>query len=319
MRRKIISKRGFIISLTAAIVIGCIVHFRDPCNNPLNDDFYCRVKTAWDIPSDATNIVFDGDSNYSYYNVKLRFKASSAGLSNFTRHFCDGILHQGYDPYHAFNNGSRLDNQRLYLIKYEAHSHGFSYYSYSPDTPDSVSGNRCQPWDSPPYHIRVAQVEPDLFDIRVDAGHHLWGNDCSLIPCNPLGDNFVQPIPDLPFVIMGLEADSSNQFILVTNELCLNYQYADYHWNSLVSAYSNPEWEYLHGAKLAWSIDSQSQGNAVIAQYGWLAREGREEAYYGKLDYCAMQNWTPGTHKMALDVLTTSGQRDTYTWEFIVE
>lgn len=317
MRRKIISKRGFIVSLTAAIVVGCIVYFRDPCNNPLNDDFYCRVKAVWEIPADAHDIVFEGDSNYSYYNVKLRFKASSAGLSNFTLNFCDGVLHQGYDPYRSFNYGERLGKQRLYLIKYDAH--GFSYYSYSPGTPDTVSGNRCQPDDSAPFHIRVAQIEPDLYEVRLDHGHHLWGNNCTLVTCTPLSDNFVQPMPDLPFVVMGLEADSSNQFFLVSNELCLNFQYADYHWNSFSSPYSSPEWEYLHGAKLNWTIDSHSQGYVIISQSGWLAPEGREAFYNSQLNYCTMQDWTPGRHEMGLEIVTTEGQRDTYSWEFSVE
>src|SRR5687767_1455163 len=113
MRQKLISKRGFIISLSAAIVFGGILHFRDPCNNPFNDDFYCRVKALWDIPSDATDIVFEGKSGYIGGFIKLRFKASSSGLSNFTRYICDGVLHTGYDPYHSFNYGERLGNQRL--------------------------------------------------------------------------------------------------------------------------------------------------------------------------------------------------------------
>lgn len=320
MRRKIISKRGFIISLSVAMLFGGILHFRDPCNNPFNDDFYCRIKALWEIPADATDIVFEGESGYIGGYIKLRFKASSSGLANFTHYICDGVLHTGYDPYHSFNYGKRLGKQRLYLIKYEAH--GFSYYSYSPGVPDTVSGNRCQPDDSPPRQIRVAQVEPDLYDVRLDVGHHLWGNNCTLVTCTHLGDNFIQPIPDLPFVVMGLEANSSNQFFLASNELCLNFQYADYHWNSLVGAYSNPEWQYLHGAKIDWVIDNQSQGYMVISKYARLAREGREEIYHGKLDYCMMQDWadwSSGKHQMALDVITTTDQHITYRWEFVVE
>lgn len=317
MWRKIISKRGFIISLTAAIVIGCIVHFRDPCNNPLNDDYYCRIKAVWEMPSDASDIFFESGSGY-WSGRTLRFKASSNGLPNFTRHFCDGVLHPGYDPYRAFNYGGRLGGQRFHLIKDTVH--GFSYYSYSPNTPDTVRGNRCQ--GELLSQIRVEQVEPDLYDIRVDQGRHLWQNNCNLIPCRYIDDNFIEPIPDIPFVVMGLDIDSSKNFVLVSNELCLEYMFADYHFASFAAPYSAPPFAYLHDAKLDWTIDHQSQGIRFIsARHGRLIRNANapETDYYEKLDYCAMQNWTQGRHQMALTILTTSGERNTYTWEFMVE
>ena len=319
--RKIVSKRRLLRLpglLGIAFLVGLITLVHDPCINIFNYDLYCQVKRDWEIPADAKDLIFSEIGSGYWWGMRLTFKTSPAGLSNFTRHICDGVLHQGYDPYQAFNYGSYLGGQRFYLIKDTWN--GFSYYSYSPDAPESVSGNRCQ--GELLIQIRVEQIESDLYDVRVDQGRHLWGNNCSLIPCRYIGNNFVQPILDLPFIVMGLDDDASNHFILVSNELCLEYQFSDYYYASFLSPYSALGFKYLWDARLNWTIDDQPQGIRFISpRHARLVRDANapETAYYHKLDYCTTQNWTTGRHQMALEVLTATGQQDTYTWEFIVE
>src|SRR5262245_8596838 len=119
MWKKIFLKRLLtrLMSLGIIVFLVWLSFFRPTCD----DDFYCHVKNDWEVPSDATDIHVEGESSREYYDVTLDFKATAAGLPNFIRHICDGILHPGYDPYNALNVGHSLSGQHLYLIKYAAH------------------------------------------------------------------------------------------------------------------------------------------------------------------------------------------------------
>jgi hypothetical protein len=271
------------------------------------------LRASWEIPWDATDIEFDGKYGYNPY-LKLSFRASSTWLSNFTRHVCDGILHRGYDPYHAVNVAHEVEGQRIYLIKHDARY--FTYYSYSPDTPDTTWGNRCQPSNTGPRQIRVAQISEDIYEIRFDAGHHLWGEDCATIPCDPI-DSYVRPIENFPLVVMGFEEKSPKEYLLVVDEFCLDLQ-ADDDWERSFGGWiSVDRWQYLREANIGLMIDDQPQDRATVSKAGKLVREGQE--FHNGLEYCFTRDWIPGVHTMTLDILAETGKRDVYSWEFSVE
>jgi hypothetical protein len=253
----------------------------------------------------------EGHGGYAPY-IKLNFTASSIGLGGFTRHICEGVLHQGYDPYNAVNTSTMVSGQQQHLIKY--HGYNYTYYSHTVNAPDAVWGNRCQIQWGPYEQLRVEQVSPYLFDVTVDAGHHLWEENCPLTPCISIGNNFVAPIHDFPLVVMGLQEDKPDEFSVVTDELCLHLQANDYRWNEIFG-WMSPKWEYLRNAKLSWTVDDEPQGDAVISNYDAIMRVERQQHFH-YFDYCIMRDWTPGRHSMTLDVLTTSSDQQTYQWDF---
>jgi hypothetical protein len=271
---------------------------------------YCEVQSQWDIPEDATDLKFSFQRGYIYY-LKVDFKASSAGLANFSRLFCNGILHTGYDPYHAVDTWRRIPGKQVYLIKLDAWD--YSYYSYSPDTPDTIRGNRCQNYDSPPRRIRISQIAADLYEVSADLGHFRPGLNCSGQPCW-YGSNYVRPKKEFPLVIIGLEETASGQYRLVTNEICLEFQ-TDF--DRMDGSSIRYRWQHLENATLHWSVDGQSQGKTFVTYDGNLSRDFGSE-YSSGFDYCLLKEWTPGLHHMELEITTTVGQHIAYQWTFLV-
>lgn len=270
---------------------------------------YCDIG---DIPSDATDV--EGIVQYGYiYYVIVQFKSSSVGLARFASRFCDGVLHQGYDPYATKNFGDWVEDSRLYLIKLDAQY--TAYLSSSPNTPDTVWGNRCQPPNSVPYQIRISQIGPDLYAVKADAGHYTWG--CNVYPCGrQTRFSVVRLMDDFPLTVYGLVklSEDNNQYFLLTNEVCLEFDETSW----ALGWEFDRQWHYLNHAVVEWFVDGQSQGLALVTDHGNLVRLGREYLFPG-FDYCLMQDWTPGMHEMQLKITTTAGQQMTYQWSFYVK
>jgi Na+-transporting methylmalonyl-CoA/oxaloacetate decarboxylase gamma subunit len=268
------------------------------------------------VPSDASDLVYDGERGYAAY-ITLSFKAAPQGVLEFAKHICDGALHQGYDPYNALNT-SQKPPQKPYLIKYD--NFNFSYYSYSPDTSSTIWGNRCWPFRDGLHQIRIDKINPQQYSLQFDQlNQHspLWGEDrqCNVIPCSSIGDNFIQPAQiKLPLMIMGMGIDDDGQYVLVTDEICLEFQLGyvlGFGWNQV------EKWKHLVGANVDIMIDGMSQGTAYIAENERLTRAGNQDTnfHYG---YCIIQDWTRGNHTMTMNIVPLNGQSETYSWDFLV-
>lgn len=309
--------------LFLVVVVGGILLVRQVISTPLFDDNPKRTLAEMEqilgarLPSDAVDIIYDGERGYAAY-ITLSFKASSEATLEFAKHICDGVLHQGYDPYNALNTSQKPD-QKPYLIQYD--NFNFSYYSYSPNTPDTVWGNRCWPFRTGLYQIRIDHTNPTLSELRFDQlNQHspLWGEDrkCNLIPCSSIGDNFIRPArEDLPLIIIGMTSKDDSSYGVVTDEVCLEFQ-MDY---VLGFGWSQVEkWKYLIGATVDVMVDDVSQGLAYISENELLTRIGNEP-YHPNYDYCFTQNWTPGIHTLWMTIKPHTQVSKTYTWEFIAQ
>jgi hypothetical protein len=308
--------RAVVIVLSCTALVALIAYFviRDLfySNNIPN---FSEVNSTWQIPDSARDVNFENGTGGNRY-LKLSFKVPQSDIGKFTNSICDGILHKGYNPYNAVNVTHSVPHARLYLMKNDAHL--FTYYSYSADTPDTVSGMRCQPWDSSPYQMRVTQLNDDLAEVRLDVGHFLSGENCVNIPCKFIGNNYVRPIAEFPLVIMGLEEMSPNSKVyrLVTDELCLSFQ-LDYREEQFYGWNGNSAWRYLESAKFRLRIDDQQYRDAVVTKYHQLAFEDEPQNAPG-FHYCVSQNWAAGTHRMSFMVMTAANTQKEYQWEFQV-
>jgi hypothetical protein len=261
------------------------------------------------VPEDASDITFDSDrGNYDLF-IDLSFKSSPESASQFASSICDGVLHEGYDPFNAINT-SQIPPQQVYLIKMQTWTH----YSYSPDASQSVWGNRCWPFGEGVHQIRLDRTNPVLYEVRFETpGQARW--DCEVIPCRPFGQNYIEPIVEIPLVVIGMGADSNDAFVLVTNEVCVE-TLLDYILGGGITA--NDRWAYLIGANIQVLIDDEPLEPAYISEYGTF-RQSQHELDTHYFDYCFTRDWQPGIHSMTLNLTTTEAESYTYTWQFRVE
>jgi hypothetical protein len=267
------------------------------------------------LPADASDIVYDGERGNSHY-VSLSFTASPQGAMEFASHICDGDLHQGYDPYDALNT-SESQPYQLYLIKYA--NFGFTYYSYSPDAAQTTWGNRCWPPRDGLYQIRVDGSNPDRYTVQFDQlNQHspLWGEDqkCNLIPCRIVGNNFIQPIAELPLIVIGM-AEVDHEYVAVTDEICLEFQIGyelGWGWKQV------ERWKPLIGADVDVLVDGELQGQAYISEDERLTPKGEEPDYF-QYGYCFIKDWQAGDHNIILAIVSSDGKNQQYRWDFKVD
>ncbi|HLY25836.1 MAG TPA: hypothetical protein VKQ72_05815, partial [Aggregatilineales bacterium] len=114
------------------------------------------------LPEDAIDIEYRSMNGYENPLPMdtfewLRFKASPEGALSFANRICDGILHQGYDPYHAQDDGN---SEHGFLMQYD---YDHYYYSYSVAAPQTYFGNRCYHFSSGIQQIFVDAADPQRY------------------------------------------------------------------------------------------------------------------------------------------------------------
>src|SRR5215207_2138803 len=117
------------------------------------------IKDTWgaEVPGDAEQIELTSDGDAPH--IWLSFKASPESVSSFTDGICNGILHEGYDPFNAFNSEEPQPN--TYLIKLT----NTIYYSYSLETSKAVWANRCNP--TPGGSTQLHQIAVDRSNLEL--------------------------------------------------------------------------------------------------------------------------------------------------------
>jgi hypothetical protein len=93
--------------------------------------------------------------------VGVEFDALPSSANHFVKQFCEGQLYSGYDPFNAID----VDEQLSYAYPIKL---GEIYFSYSPQTPITILGNRCLPRKTDQYLQVVLDTEnPNLYHVKV--------------------------------------------------------------------------------------------------------------------------------------------------------
>jgi hypothetical protein len=256
------------------------------------------------IPKDATGIDVNSQTGYKPY-FRLSFKASAESMSEFAKEICEGELHQGYDPFHAVDT-AQVPPKRPYLIKMQS----FTYYSYSPDAPDTMWSNRCWPFRKGLLQIVVDKQNPSQYEFTLE-----MPENCEKVAaCSPIGNNYIEPIHDLPLIVIGM-AERDGKYVLVSDEVCFETQLS----YVLSSGWTQVEkWKNLVDAQVSVTLDDKPLNNAYISHDGRLTQNGSTPDSF-RYDYCFTEDWSAGMHNIRLQLQTNGGEYQEYSWKFLAE
>jgi hypothetical protein len=255
------------------------------------------------IPNTSSNINYEGHRDRGGF-LRLRFDAPPKDALLFTNQFCEGVLHAGYDPFAAIELAEPFTY--TYLIKIDK----YSYYSYSPNTPKTVLGNRCLFARSyGQLQIRLDTTDPNLYVVNIDR-RFSCEEACHFMPLN-----VVKPITHAPIEVLGINK-VEDHYALAYQELCIGLE--------LKSVAEREKWRNLLGGNATVQLDGQAVGGFNIALDGTLDFETNSTEANQQLEgwreyyYCLPANEKQGTRQMSVHVTTLSGQELIFTWEFEV-
>jgi hypothetical protein len=128
-------------AILASIPILTLVLFTAVVIDVLTDGNEWNIDSIEDylevsIPADAEFVEFEGRRGRGGA-LYLAFEASDDSVDAFASGFCGDSLFQGYDPFNAVDTSEQRSD--AYMIRMGEER----YYSYSPDTPDTLFGTRC--------------------------------------------------------------------------------------------------------------------------------------------------------------------------------
>lgn len=255
------------------------------------------------IPTDASEL----DYNYSFgrlYYLELSFKAPPESMDRFTQAICEGVLYQGYDPYNKVD-GKSIPG-KVHLIRNSL----LTYYSYSPDAPDTYWGNICGATNV----ILVDKSAPTLYHLKFES---IAGCDVSKFPPCFGGGNYIPIAPAEGgfMMVIGMDVlEGKNQ--LITQEVCVemrgDYNLAlpdpDYLLDAAVEIYVDGQFvmgrqvaEGAHGFYLATSEDADITSHAT--------------QYYNDCFKVALSN---GSHSLLVEISALDDSKISYPLEFEV-
>jgi hypothetical protein len=132
-----------------------------------------------EIPSDAQDITYSGYAPHGGY-LDLRFEATPQSVMTFAKHFCDGQIIQGFDPFNATIVDKSVPNSHPINMGY------YVYYALSKNTKSSLYGIRC-----PFFRLVVDQSKKDTYSIHLlQEFHH---HDPEELPAEYTGTPFWVP------------------------------------------------------------------------------------------------------------------------------
>ena len=261
-----------------------------------------------ELPTDTEDLLYFYDES----TVELQFRSSFEEALRFAEQVCGAPLIQGYDPFNAVN--SAFPEEGSVLIKTE----NFLYYSRSPYT-DDVMGNRCDPtFGGSRQVVQIAvhkQMDGDGF---LQLMQPIGSCEKDFIPsCYLLGMNYVNPIKNFPFMVIGLAFDGDN-LVLSHDEICMDtlYMYPDIRaWQS--------DWGYWVGAEVIISIDDNPLETGVITQQGRLIPKELADSNIKIIrnhywHYCIHQTWIQGYHSVKVEMLASNEVTESIDFKFLV-
>ncbi|GIK64643.1 MAG: hypothetical protein BroJett018_24370 [Chloroflexota bacterium] len=271
-----------------------------------------------DYPEGAVDIEYDSDHDNRTFFIALRFKARPAEVMKFVESICDGVLYQGYDPFDTIDGGKPSMGAKLIVDS------GGSYYSHSPNAPQSLFGNRCQlelgsgRWE----HIRVDTSDPNLYEVRYEIPVGGLSRDYSpqlfFDGTTPLWrTEYINPTTRFPFMIVGLMS-TNNQYILVGETICFETRRDFEYWTDKTPGLPASIYpRNLIGTRVAIFIDDVIVIDTTISDRWTLSHPDQNDVDFDLLfNYCVFQkNWQSGTHTITLHVDMPDFQGETWTFE----
>jgi hypothetical protein len=254
------------------------------------------------IPNNASNLSYKGHPGRAAY-LTLSFDAPPDSVKQFTNQFCDGILYASYDPFNAVNISEP------YTFAHFIQLHDSTYYSYSPGTANTISGNRCLLTTSAQLQLRVTQKTAALQTVDLEL---LFA--CTL--CETPKLNLLTPISDLPLYVLGFTSQNG-AYLLQGPEMCVNI--------GLYTPDSQRKWSYLRGSQLQISLDKQLVASAFVADSGQLRQRRTRDISVDMQNsgnasyYCFEVQLPKGKHVLDLQISTPSGEIHANSWEFQIE
>ncbi len=264
---------------------------------------YIEDYLSVNIPENARNIEINGKRGYGAY-FDLTFETDPENSMRFSSQICSGNLHQSYNPFNAVDVGFS------YSYTHKIVMDGFQYYSYSPDTPETLFGNRCWAPGIGIHQILVDQTDSNLYRLRLQLT-----TTCDLLapplPCWVIDIQSINPITALPITVIGMKEEFSG-FILISDEICID-----------MSVSLDGQWSYLIGSEIQFSVDNHLKPIAYINEQMRIIplsnNDNDDFPSEGMFTYCLMETWSRGLHTMTINVILGSGEEYEYSWEFGVE
>jgi hypothetical protein len=281
------------IALLLCIVALCItlglILFRDDHWTLAEVEKYLGTS----IPKDAQNLTYISGTN-RYVYVQLNFSASPSSVLNFASHFCDGILHQGYDPFNAINTDDKVEHSvKVDIVDY----HTRSYYSYSPHASHNQYGVFCYLY-SGLYWVLVDQSNPTLYTMRFK---HVG----SRVPIQL--DR--KPIADFPIIVRGLGLESPSSYS-ADGTLCFDLD------PDVVTA-TNVKWRSLLGADIEILIDGKAMNITYVNNEGHLTHKDNNNVYNDPdsniFQYCLLM-LQRGLHTITIQLPSSFAGTRQYSW-----
>lgn len=296
------------IALIRSVAIGLLMGF-SICIGPILFAWtiFESFNDGWDlqtvenhlhvsIPADAHDFHYSSGSN-RYVHVDLSFKAPPASVLDFAKHFCDGVLHQGYDPFNAFDLAEPVPNSvEIQII--EAY-YTYSYYSYSPRAVQTEAGNYCDLPQKGQFWLLVDETDPALYTLKFKHVLDRFAHD-----------NDVKPIANFPLIVRGLMSEQDGSYSAYM-KLCFDLDPAAVH--------ESVKWNALIGADIGVAIDGRMMTGAYVTNEIRLSRtDGKTNFSDPNSDlfkYCLFVR-QGGWHTVTIHLPSTFTGNHTYTWRF---
>ena len=282
--------------IVVGFVIGSLVLVK--LANPFSDRGWTleRIQTALHqpLPDDAVDVHYDGTwDNVTVLN--LTFKASSESMEDFTNTICGESLHQSYDPFYAVNVSTPTQYNYEVRVTWPDPAASRIYYSYSPNTPDTVWGANCPILKK--LMIRVDRSDPLLHALTLQYEMQQY----------PRVD--VRTIDDFPLLVRHI---SSDNYQVLSHEICMEVD---------PLALTEDRWAFLLETNIEITVDDRPIRPAFLDIIGGLTPRPDDEtmpevdaAYFS---YCFTSDWGTGYHPVTLQV-SKNQESLSYSWALYI-
>lgn len=251
------------------------------------------------LPKDATDVLFEGHRGRGGF-LELSFTSPRQSMTAFVDPICNGRLYESYDPFDAIDFGEP------FTFAHRIEVGQYAYYSYSLNTPDTISGNRCQAPSGKSYQIRLDTSDTISYQLRL----HVFFS-CEI--CHVFYPKIVIPIPDFPVYLMGLRSEPGG-YSLPFEELCVGLQ--------LSTDYLRKGWEDLEGGNLTVYVNRALVLSAHIYSGALTSRHDKngnmiEADQSGDSEsYCFVPGLQIGIHELTFQIQTVTSRSHRYDWLF---
>jgi hypothetical protein len=251
------------------------------------------------IPQDARELRYEGAWGRMTY-LDLAFLASPESVITFVNHFCEGALIENYNPFNAIFIRDAVAHPWVVTINMDIDI-ALDYYTYSPNTPDSVSGNICYNNDGETFLVQTDRLRADLSRIHLVYSHMGAGT--------PGFD--IKPIENSPFMFRGNFGFSAG-YTIKGRSLCIDLDPIDMQKAAFASWRDADIFVRVGSEELPAAFIS-GEGNLKPANSGTNTEEIEVHQYFS---YCYdLEQTESGLSQIGLLVMPPDGNTSEHIWE----